>query len=521
MTMSCEHMEELLPPYVDGNLRADEALEVERHLDDCEGCAAMLGYLRRADAVVASWPQVPRRMQPHLARIDEHVLPRIRRRRRFPSMLPSAARVLPYMGLAAFVLVIGAAVLALSVMLPQLRLDDTNKTILGPAKRPSPAVTPTAPADRQDSRDAPTKLTAAFVEAATRSLWARDASEALEYERRARSYIGQDYESSIASLEQLHFPMPPEGLRADQITKTYEKPRKRGQGWTQVVRYTFGDPPNQTTWRQQFGQDHGHIYDVSPAVDESGYPALALKGPALADAGQQERQVMRTVGAFLLYANLSEELPEGGTDWNGHGAKARSYLTKELSARIQDLHRFPITHIAMDVSVDGDRATHTIAYPGTWTQRYELELQDGAWKIAGIAQPVRAPLSVVETNEALRQLEEQAVRSTVIYFAERATQLPTMSCPPPGCQTEVKDLRGYLAPEYRSGLEEFARFGMVDLSETGYLYRQSQASEVSLEGNRASNVITLRMAGTDKTLRFDLRHIDGRWRITRIGQVRG
>ncbi len=141
--MSCERVEEMLPPYVDGDLSAEETREVDLHLDSCGECVATLGYLRRADAIVAGWPQTPRHMQPHLARIDEGVLPRIRQRRRLFPLLPRFNRVLPYAGLATFVLVLGAAVLALSMVLPGLPLTDAPKSAPNPVvSRPQEQLRP-------------------------------------------------------------------------------------------------------------------------------------------------------------------------------------------------------------------------------------------------------------------------------------------------------------------------------------------------------------------------------------------
>ena len=56
--MACEKFEELLAAYADGELGPGERAVVERHLEACPGCAALLASLRTADAALARFPEV-------------------------------------------------------------------------------------------------------------------------------------------------------------------------------------------------------------------------------------------------------------------------------------------------------------------------------------------------------------------------------------------------------------------------------------------------------------------------------
>jgi len=56
--MVCDKIEELLTAYADGELSPGERAVVERHLEACPDCAALLASLRTADAVLARFPEV-------------------------------------------------------------------------------------------------------------------------------------------------------------------------------------------------------------------------------------------------------------------------------------------------------------------------------------------------------------------------------------------------------------------------------------------------------------------------------
>ncbi len=79
--MSCERIQELLSPYLDGELAPSERAQVEAHLTGCSDCADLLGRLRTALAAFASFPEVDlsEDLQVRLSAIPE----RARRRDRF------------------------------------------------------------------------------------------------------------------------------------------------------------------------------------------------------------------------------------------------------------------------------------------------------------------------------------------------------------------------------------------------------------------------------------------------------
>lgn len=56
--MTCDKIEDLLAAYADGELGPDERAAVERHLDACPDCAALLASLRTADASLSRFPEV-------------------------------------------------------------------------------------------------------------------------------------------------------------------------------------------------------------------------------------------------------------------------------------------------------------------------------------------------------------------------------------------------------------------------------------------------------------------------------
>jgi anti-sigma factor (TIGR02949 family) len=50
--MDCTHIRSLVSPYIDGELAAEKAAEVERHLESCEACRALVEDERRVSAAV-------------------------------------------------------------------------------------------------------------------------------------------------------------------------------------------------------------------------------------------------------------------------------------------------------------------------------------------------------------------------------------------------------------------------------------------------------------------------------------
>ena len=56
--MRCEHIEELLSGFLEGELSLDDRALVEGHLADCPECASLLNDLRRAQQAMAGFPEV-------------------------------------------------------------------------------------------------------------------------------------------------------------------------------------------------------------------------------------------------------------------------------------------------------------------------------------------------------------------------------------------------------------------------------------------------------------------------------
>jgi anti-sigma factor RsiW len=56
--MSCERIQELLSPYLDGELAPAERAEVDAHLAGCPECADLLGRLQAAIGAFAAFPEV-------------------------------------------------------------------------------------------------------------------------------------------------------------------------------------------------------------------------------------------------------------------------------------------------------------------------------------------------------------------------------------------------------------------------------------------------------------------------------
>jgi anti-sigma factor RsiW len=55
--MTCERVEELLSAYLERELGAAEALEVERHLAVCPACAGLMAGLREVTGALAAFPE--------------------------------------------------------------------------------------------------------------------------------------------------------------------------------------------------------------------------------------------------------------------------------------------------------------------------------------------------------------------------------------------------------------------------------------------------------------------------------
>ena len=56
--MACEKIQDLLSPYLDGELTSEAKAEVDAHLSSCRECAELLSLLRMATDSLASFPEV-------------------------------------------------------------------------------------------------------------------------------------------------------------------------------------------------------------------------------------------------------------------------------------------------------------------------------------------------------------------------------------------------------------------------------------------------------------------------------
>ncbi len=56
--MACEKIQDLLSPYLDGELTSEAKAEVDAHLSSCRECAELLSLLRIATDSLASFPEV-------------------------------------------------------------------------------------------------------------------------------------------------------------------------------------------------------------------------------------------------------------------------------------------------------------------------------------------------------------------------------------------------------------------------------------------------------------------------------
>ncbi len=56
--MECDRMEELISPYLDGDLSTAERQAMEVHLQDCAACRELLGLLREVNASLQTFPEL-------------------------------------------------------------------------------------------------------------------------------------------------------------------------------------------------------------------------------------------------------------------------------------------------------------------------------------------------------------------------------------------------------------------------------------------------------------------------------
>jgi anti-sigma factor RsiW len=56
--MSCDRIQDLLAPYADSDLAADDKVLVESHCRTCADCAGLLAALKEADEALAGFPEI-------------------------------------------------------------------------------------------------------------------------------------------------------------------------------------------------------------------------------------------------------------------------------------------------------------------------------------------------------------------------------------------------------------------------------------------------------------------------------
>ena len=56
--MECKHYEKLLSPYLENNLPLDERKAVKAHLDICQDCRSLLGFMQEAIKSLSDFPEV-------------------------------------------------------------------------------------------------------------------------------------------------------------------------------------------------------------------------------------------------------------------------------------------------------------------------------------------------------------------------------------------------------------------------------------------------------------------------------
>ena len=183
--MTCEQMEEMLPLYVDGDVSEEEEHQAKEHLDRCPGCVATLNYLRRADAIVAAWPLVPKQMQPRLAQIDARVLPHIQRRPRFAPL--RLQRAFSSSGLSAVVLVVVVALVGIAAILSSVWSGNS------------------APGESRAAQEARIRQVAAeFVTAANGTIQPQGTKvQSGASAARARSYLSPRYQTGLADFRRV------------------------------------------------------------------------------------------------------------------------------------------------------------------------------------------------------------------------------------------------------------------------------------------------------------------------------
>jgi predicted anti-sigma-YlaC factor YlaD len=101
--MECKHIENLLSPYLEDELTAEERLSVETHLQSCADCSVLLDLLRETKESLADFPQ---------AEMSEELLESLydipHRRRKFRFSLDFLVRpaLQPYMAAATILLTV-------------------------------------------------------------------------------------------------------------------------------------------------------------------------------------------------------------------------------------------------------------------------------------------------------------------------------------------------------------------------------------------------------------------------------
>jgi hypothetical protein len=56
--MNCEHIKQLISPYLDQELSFEENEKFERHIHRCPECRELLEHMRSAQAALSEWPQL-------------------------------------------------------------------------------------------------------------------------------------------------------------------------------------------------------------------------------------------------------------------------------------------------------------------------------------------------------------------------------------------------------------------------------------------------------------------------------
>lgn len=56
--MNCEKIEELLSPYIEGELDTETSSAVKTHLQTCEGCASLLSFIQKTQESLSDFPEL-------------------------------------------------------------------------------------------------------------------------------------------------------------------------------------------------------------------------------------------------------------------------------------------------------------------------------------------------------------------------------------------------------------------------------------------------------------------------------